>query len=111
MRFFLLCAALAVALMSGSAEAQQGEYSMIGQGTLSCGTWTAYRRNQSALGIQQWVLGFLSGVGFASAQFGRDPLNEVDAQGVWAWVDNYCQSYPLNRIVDAAMTFARTHPH
>lgn len=60
---------------------------------------------------EQWVLGFLSGVGYAANQDGIDPLNGVDDQGVWAWVDNYCRNHPLNLVVTAAAAFRVAHPH
>ena len=40
------------------------EYTMIGAGRLSCGTWVKYRDEKAASDIQQWILGFLSGAGF-----------------------------------------------
>jgi hypothetical protein len=69
-------------------------YTSIGQGTLSCGIWTAWRRTSGALGPEQWVLGFLSGIG-AAGRAGDDPLDGMDAEGVWAWIDIYCSIHPL----------------
>jgi hypothetical protein len=39
----------------------------------------------------QWVLWFLSGIGFAGI---GNPLNGTDTDGIWAWVDNYCRDHP-----------------
>ena len=56
---FLLPAALAV--LTGLAYAgDAGVFTIIGQGTASCGTWTSARRDREALGYEQWVVGFLS---------------------------------------------------
>jgi hypothetical protein len=109
---FLLPAALAVALMiTGPSYAGNGTSAVLGQGYLSCGNWTAWRRENLALGPEQWVLGFLSGTGNMGGPLGIDPLNEVDAEGVWGWVDNYCRSHPLEKIAVAAVAFSHEHPH
>jgi hypothetical protein len=42
----------------------------IGQGTASCGTWTTLRHNRNALGPEQWVTGFSSGVAFTTVKDG-----------------------------------------
>jgi hypothetical protein len=106
---FLLLAALAVALLTGSAEA----YRIIGAGVDSCGTWTADRRqggsSSSALQDEQWILGFLAGVAEGTEE-AEDPLNAVDAMAIWAWMDNYCGSHPLDKIADAGQAFVREHP-
>lgn len=98
---------LASVLMTSAAQAQ--EYRAIGVGTMSCGSWTAARRTQGAdaFALQQWVAGFLSGIGY---QGPGNPLNGVDAEGVWAWIDNYCRSHPLDKIRMAAEAFDTEHP-
>ena len=70
----------------------------------------ATRGAQSAMEDSAWVLGFLSGIGFVHTN-GDDPLDGMDAQGVWAWIDNYCQAYPIKYISDAAAAFYFAHPH
>ncbi len=60
---------------------------------------------------EQWILGFLSGVGYAGNESGLDPLIGVDDEGVWAWVDNYCQAHPLDLLIQAAVAFRMAHPH
>jgi len=37
-------------------------------------------------------------------------LNGTDADGVWAWIDNYCQEHPIDRLFIAAEAFAKAHP-
>jgi hypothetical protein len=67
---------------------------------------THYRMNNG-------VLGFLSGIGYEGGE-DVDPLHGMDAKGVWAvwaWIDNYCQAYPLEAITTAAKAFDRAHPH
>jgi hypothetical protein len=108
---FLLPAALAVALLTGSAEAYQSMG--LGQSLAERGLLLGYRRadGKRPSGLADWVLGFLTGVGFASSS-GMDPLNGLDGGApVLAWMDNYCQVHPLERIHDAAIAFTKAHPH
>jgi hypothetical protein len=108
---------LAAALLISSA-AEAADFSFIGTGHSSCGSWTASRRTGQASLPEQWILGFLSGVGDVSASNAnavggvteRDPLNGVDAQAVWAWVDNYCRANPLDKVVRAGEAFVAAHP-
>jgi hypothetical protein len=119
MRFFLLLTVLIVLVTTGATEA--GAYLAIGSGIDSCGSWTANRPAytpgglatqsfQNALQDQAWVLGFLSGIGFV-AKNGADPLDGVDAEGVWAWIDNYCRAHPIEVLGQAAAAFYYAHPH
>jgi len=75
----------------------------------SCERWTADRRHDGVAARQdeQWVLGYLSAVADWSD---LDPLHGIDGQGVWVWMDNYCQANPLVRITEAASAFVRDHP-
>jgi len=119
MRYFLLLTVLTVGLMSGVTEAS--EIQILGAGLQSCGAWTAHKRayrpggpvnldSQSALEDGSWVVGFLSGIGMVHDK-GADPLKGTDAQGVWAWVDNYCLANPIKKIMDASVAFYFAHPH
>lgn len=117
---FLAPAALAVAMMTGSAEAQPTAgapalgVSMLGVGVgQSCGAWTAARYNRStqqSAANEQWILGFLSGTGYAGGAHGGNPLHGVDADGVWAWIDNYCRNRPLDLLELAGAAFDEAHP-
>jgi hypothetical protein len=117
---YLLPLILAAVLTIGDAAAAHTSQ-IIGSGVSSCGAWTANRRefapgrpitqgSQNALQEMQWVLGFLSGIGNIS-DASTDPLNNMDADGVWAWIDNYCQAHPLEHIVAAAKAFFEAHPN
>ena len=99
---FVFCAIVALAPVSSNA------FTLMGWGTASCADWTAARKEDNADYHEQWVLGFLSGVGAAAK--GSDPLHDIDAAGVWAWVDKYCTSNPLHAVSLAATAFAREHP-
>lgn len=84
-------------------------YTAIGRGTDSCGNWTVARHDLRASGVEQWFLGFLSGVGFDAVD-GTDPLKRVDADAVWSWLDSYCQANPLDRITKAGAAFVARRP-
>jgi hypothetical protein len=118
MRFLLILTVLTVLLATGATEAQN--YNLIGSGTESCGSWSAHRHEyrqgapvthgmQIAQQEASWVLGFLSGIGFMHHN-DDDPLDGVDANGVWVWIDNYCQAHPIEAIGQAA-AFYSVHPH
>ena len=108
----LIVAGLALIMISGSGRAflQNGYFDAVGQGNSSCGAWTAARSGGvvRALGFEQWVLGFISGIGSARAD--ANPLNGMDADGIWAWIDNYCREHPIDELLTAAAAFADAHP-
>jgi hypothetical protein len=79
----------------------------IGAGLASCGTWTADHRLGDVVADEQWVVGFLSGMGYSAV---ADPLGGTDFAGVIAWIGNYCAANPLDSILKAAGAFARAHP-
>jgi hypothetical protein len=87
-------------------------YTMLGSGGASCETWTATRRTppgRDAAMQQQWLLGFLSGIG--SMVLGElDPLRGLDADAVYAWLDGYCRNHPAESIEAAARVFIQEHP-
>lgn len=68
-------------------------------GMVSCGTWI----KESSVGVlrtqnQLWLIGFLSGIAFGT---NRDLLKGVDKESIIVWVNNYCQSNPLDSTADA----------
>jgi hypothetical protein len=110
----LLLAAVIVGLFAGTAGAadakHEGKYA--GVGLDSCDSWTAARLTpQEKQGDGQWVLAFHSGVGFMGGDTGNNPGNGIDAQGVLAWIDDYCRVHPLEKIVEAVAAFSFAHPH
>src|ERR1700732_396448 len=77
----LLHMALVVALMTGSGEAQEMR-NIAGLGNAPCEAWTAVRHGQHKMDFEQWILGFLSGAGFAA--HAKDPLHGRNPDAVWA---------------------------
>ena len=108
-----------ILIQIGTAKAQD-TFAVIGFGSTSCGSWTAARRAlnaATAVGYEQWVLGFVASVPedvalgsfVTSRRTARmDPLKNTDAQVVWGWIDNYCASHPLETVKRAAAAFVET---
>jgi len=117
MKSLATCLILGTVLMIGDAATARADFMTMGSGTGSCGSWTADRQpsgSGTAGGAgtflkEQWVLGFLSGVGFVHER-GDDPLRGMDVQGVLAWIDNYCRAHPIEPISTAAAAFKFAHP-
>ena len=104
-----LVVAIGALAVPGEAAA---DYQMLGSGPQSCGAWTAARRfpnSTPALEAAAWVLGFLSGVGWVHKN-GDDPLNGLDVEAVFGWLDNYCQTHPIDPLAVAAAQLAIEHP-
>ena len=111
MRCFLaLALILDVASMTGAANGAGSN--TIGAGTASCGTWIEARRERISVGAEQWIFGFLSGVGFMGIGDARriNPLSGVDGKAVLAWIDNYCRAHPADNITTAGIAFMVAHP-
>jgi hypothetical protein len=69
-------------------------------GGLSCGKWTNTAKGSPQHEIfRKWVFGFVSGVNWESTK--ADFLQGTDADGLTAWVDNYCRRNPLHDITRA----------
>ena len=105
-RYFILIT-LACAIIATAARA---EYMITGVGTAPCAQWIAARHSHNAGGFEQWVVGFLSGVGFAKSNEGVDPLRTMNAEGAWTWIDGYCRDHPIGNVAEAAGAFAEAHP-
>lgn len=75
-----------------------------GSGNASCGQWIEERRAQSAsaLGMQAWVTGYLTGL---SQMTGSDPTQGARMDDVFAWIDNQCRANPTGSLNGAVLRF------
>lgn len=85
----------------------------MGAGTLSCGEWLRLRafvgqeghpaELATAYQLHAWVDGFISG-----ANIGQPDLlaSRPSSVAVYAWIDNYCRSNPLDNVAAAATILA-----
>lgn len=82
-------------LLFASAAPCQDTLSVLGDRT--CGAWTESRKNPDSSDYrtaESWLLGFLSG----QAAMGYILPKETHAEAVTRWMDEYCQSHPLESI-------------
>ena len=106
--------ALAVIWSLEGPSVRANEPSMIGQGLLSCATWTQKRDSSTTeterverAGEEAWVAGFLSGAGEYTQ--GMNSLEHSDINRVLDYIDNYCKAHPDEQMVRAAMAFVASH--
>ena len=104
---FALLAALLLPATALSQGVPTPQYGVLGVGLKSCGTWTETRaqKGDDASTRMAWVGGFITAINSLSA--GREsPFTNItqgtDAEGLWAWIDNYCAQHPLDPFVFAA---------
>ena len=74
--------------------------SIRGPGASNCGTWVEDRKTKGRASsyTEFWILGYLSRAGFDHP---GDMIKDVDPDGMFVWVDNYCSAHPLDPIVQA----------
>jgi hypothetical protein len=110
MRAVSLLAVLPAILLANPDPARG--YALAGSGEQSCSRWTAAHGvpgTPEALVQEQWVLGFLSGVGFM--MLGElDPLHGLAMADVSRWVGSWCDGHPSATIEAAARSFIQEHP-
>jgi hypothetical protein len=101
--------AIGLVLWATGAETQCAEtqYMVLGEGrATSCGTWQQERRTRSItlLGSQAWVLGYVTRANHDGAARGANAnlTDGTDAEGLYAWIDNYCRANPLKNLASAA---------
>jgi len=97
----------ALALVAGlvGSETMALAYDVVGAGAWSCTAWTDARQDLKSDTPEQWTLGFLSGVGFASGH-GIQPLRGLAPQDVADWLDRYCRMHAKDTIAHAAEVFS-----
>ena len=100
----IITASLIVVILAVGAPARAVH--MVGIGNRSCGSWIQARRQnpEQAHLLESWVGGYLSGANSIIAPATkRDVLSGgIDAEGLWAWIDNYCRAHPLDSVSEAA---------
>jgi hypothetical protein len=103
-RYLILAATLLFAILGALQTAQAGsKFLVFGVGTVSCGEWQQYRTTGDLAvryQAQAWVDGFLSGYNKSADQDILD--SQPSPVALYAWIDNYCVSRPLDRLSQAA---------
>lgn len=72
--------------------------------TISCGGWVEIRKTPNKAVVEEWSLGYLSGVAMWTP---ISPLDGLDAGAVMVWLDNFCQRNPLVPFKAALDEFVR----
>lgn len=101
---------VAVTVLAPLAAQKQPEpdYRVYGQGAAACSDWTSAQRNadpakyDSAYMFEVWMLGFVSGAGYAGL-----PMKATDSKGIKAFVDQYCAGRPADNLSQAAASLVR----
>jgi hypothetical protein len=97
---------VAAALLSGlvvetATTSAARNFTALGHGNNSCGEWLAGIPS-SHLVMQSWVLGFVSAYNVYGPDSSGNLTAGTDSNGLFAWVDNYCQTHPLDSLAQAA---------
>ena len=92
------------------AEAKDG-WIAYGWGTKSCGAWTKVEAHRQPVGAEvgsniaaqtSWIVGFISAFNYYQGAT-PDVTEGTDISGVFAWIDNYCATHPLDPINHAVL--------
>ncbi len=95
------CAAL------GSSNAQAQGPTIWIDGVHDCGEWVTARKEDRAQIMQQYALGFLSGMALGRERnFWRD-RGVPSRDAIFVWLDNYCQKNPLDTTAVALQALYR----
>ena len=100
---WLFVVALAVWSVVAHSMADNTGYNIMGISGKSCGDWTTERKKGESWEVvarMSWVLGYVTAVN----RFGPWSSNVAagtDANGLLAWIDNYCTQHPLEDIETA----------
>ena len=103
-RLVLLATLITLPVLCQARPNQEGVYEVLGVGTLSCEVWTkdrADRTSENHFINSAWVQGYLTAVNV----FGDGPSHiakGTDAEGIMAWIDNYCAQHPGDSLTVAA---------
>jgi hypothetical protein len=90
---------LVALLVIGTTHVAEAQITIFG--ARSCGSWVKERPSKASISRtaqQAWLMGYLSGLASGTS---LDALKDGDAESFFLWVDNYCQTNPLNNIADA----------
>lgn len=71
-------------------------------GDTDCGQWVKGRRTNGSDILEGYVTGALNGMAIAKqAEFWHAGGKSISRDAAFLWIDNYCQSHPLDGLMDA----------
>jgi hypothetical protein len=102
LRLLLATALLAAQPWSTRAQEPGYNYSIVGAGNVSCGSWLS---GQERLFLASWIQGYITASSLYKALLDENKDGEYDIDsgaGVEQWITNYCTTNPLKKLADAA---------
>ena len=116
MRYLARSMVFCAALMAGgyAAEAAEGrsQFMVLGAGFSSCESWTTDRSadGPSSRFKEQWVLGYVTAMNNwvlpADRGAARNLAEEAGPEGLFDWMDEYCDDNPLTNVGNAVALMA-----
>jgi hypothetical protein len=107
----MIRAALVGVTIAVAAANETAAQTVLGAGTASCGEWLQFRENvmekATLYQLEAWIDGFLSGTSRANAGRPDFLASKPSTVAMYAWVDNYCRSKPLDHITVAVEALIR----
>jgi hypothetical protein len=99
-RMALLGIALVTSTLGGYCWAitNDGRFTILGEGTTSCGSWLQQRKSELWRNEAAWVLGYLTAFNKMVWKGGSNIAAGTDPAGIEAWLDTYCGAHPLETI-------------
>ncbi|HUE11920.1 MAG TPA: hypothetical protein VMQ54_13305 [Steroidobacteraceae bacterium] len=100
---------VAVTLLSSQVCAVGSPVLIIGTGNESCGTWLQNRGSQSYAEASQlsWLAGYVTAFNNYAEHQSGNISDGTDADGLFSWVDAYCQANPLDNLFRASGALIR----
>jgi hypothetical protein len=97
-RVVVLVAALTASICAA------GEYTILGAGSRPCGSWLQARSQVSPEGavMQSWLLGYITSINAHELSITKDIAEGTKPDAMFAWIDDYCASHPLDSVARAA---------
>jgi HdeA/HdeB family len=99
--------AIAVAgfLLSSAAQIAAQEQAVLGQGNVSCQTWTGDRNSESgeAKARVAWVLGYITAFNQYGSKLEGRLYSGRSTEQITASIDNYCSQHPTDNVYGASI--------
>jgi hypothetical protein len=96
-----------------SCPAFASAFIVMGAGVQSCGTWTVDRMSAdlgpAAQVNEAWILGYVTGdIALLAAVENKSVSITTDANGLFGWIDQWCQNNPAQNMTNAIQAFLGT---
>jgi hypothetical protein len=106
-----LLLSVATLQVRGQSSGQKIDVAIYGAGNVSCGKWIADESPDSQMHPDEleWVMGFVSAVGWEGIIHADKPLlRQTDSDGIAQAIHQYCVQHPTDNLERAAEALVRT---